>query len=237
MTLKKKNIPQLIVFLTINILIIWGAELGLNQVTILIGDFSTRDYGVLGKLVVLPAVFGLVIGMISWSLPKSFKEVLVFWHVGPHRLPSREAFTRIASTDQRIDLDRLRQRIGDFPTSAEKQSSLWYAIYRKHGNEPSVNDANGAYLLYREMTGLTLVLITAAVACEFAIPKSLLESVLLLGALGVEMTVVVFAARSAANRLVANVLAIEASSSTQAASAASKPRKTKPKADRSDTNN
>lgn len=40
-------------------------------------------------------------------------------------------------------------------------SALWCGIYRKHANEAAVNDANGAHLLYRELTTLSPILFIA----------------------------------------------------------------------------
>jgi hypothetical protein len=208
-TLKQKNQPQLVVFFATNVLVIWGALLGWNQVSVLLNEVFKGDLSAVGKLLIIPAMAG-VIGLIGWSLPKEFKETLVFWRTGQRRLPSSEAFTKIAPADPRIDMAKLAKRIGEVPIAADKQNALWYSIYRTHSKEASVNDANGAYLLYRDMTALILFLVAAVITSSLVNAGAVNAFALVLAGLIIEMAVAMFSARNAGVRLVANVLAIEA---------------------------
>jgi len=209
-TLKQQNRPQLIVFLVANVLAIGAALFGLSAVSTLFAEILSGNLPSIGKSIALPALAALVLGIISWMMPVAIKETLVFWRVGPARLPSSKAFTVIAPADPRIDLKRLTARLGTLPAEPEKQNALWYATYRKHGKELSVMDANGAYLLYREMAALVPFIACVAIGLALAVPiaRSNLEVVAIV--LLLEYVVLMFATRNAGTRLVGNVLAVEA---------------------------
>lgn len=209
-SLKQQNRPQLIVFLVTNVLAVGAALFGLHAVSTLFAEVLGGNLPSIGKIVALPAVAALVLGIISWILPAAIKETMVFWRVGPHRLPSSKAFTVVAPADPRIDMARLTTRLGTLPHEPEKQNALWYATYRKHDKELSVMDANGAYLLYREMAALVpfIAFVSFVLALALASARGNLEVV---GAiLLLEYFVLIFATRNAGTRLVSNVLAVEA---------------------------
>jgi hypothetical protein len=123
---------------------------------------------------------------------------------------------------------RLTARLGALPAEPDKQNSLWYATYRKHGKEPSVMDANGAYLLYREMAALVPFIVCTAFGLALVVPLArnnlgVIGTVLLL-----EYVVLMFATRNAGTRLVGNVLAVEAAiSGKKEETAVAKPRSSK----------
>src|ERR1700674_5428940 len=171
-TLKQRNRPQLVVFLIANVMSIGAALFGLNAVAALFAEFPRGNPANLGKVVVLPAIAALVLGIISWVLPASFKETLVFWRVGPSRLPSSKAFTVIAPADPRIDMANLTARLGTLPAEAGAQNALWYAAYRKHEKEPPVVDAHSAYLLYREMAALVPFIACVMFGLAVAVPAA-----------------------------------------------------------------
>jgi hypothetical protein len=210
-SLKQKNQPQIITFLVINACALFAVILGPSAVLKFIGEVGKGNFALLGKLVAVPAILSLLVGIIGWSLPRIWKEVLVFWRVGASRLPSSRAFTELAAKDPRIDVDRLRGRLGKFPKDPSKQTVLWYGVYRKHCAEAPVEDANGAYLRYRDMTALLTLLILAAVILVLwkgtPYPKSIIRCALFVA----EYLIVTQAARNAAKILVTNVLAVESS--------------------------
>jgi len=210
-SLKQKNQPQIITFLVVNACALFAVILGPSAVLKFIGEVSKGDFALLGKLVAVPAALSLFVGIVGWSLPRTWKEALVFWRADANRLPSSRAFNELAAKDPRIDVDRLRNRVGKFPTEPSKQTALWYGVYRKHCAEAPIEDANGAYLRYREMTALLALLMLAAVILTLwkGIPwaKSIIIYVLVV----TEYLVVMQAARNAAKSLVTNVLAVESS--------------------------
>lgn len=209
-SLKLQNRPQLIVFLATNVLAIGAALFGLNAVSTLIAEILGGNLPGIGKIIALPAVAALVLGIISWILPAAIKETIVFWRVGPHRLPSSKAFTVVAPADPRIDMARLTARLGTPPHEPEKQNALWYATYRKHQEEPSVIDANGAYLLYREMAALVPFIAFVSFGFALALPSARGNLELVGAILLLEYVVLILATRNAAARLISNVLAVEA---------------------------
>ena len=160
-SLKSRNQPKLITFLVANVIGIAAWLIGLPKALQLVHALGQGDTVALIRLMSVPTVASLAVGVLSWLVPKSWKEMMVFWRSGVRRLPSSEAFTKVAPADLRIDMTELSRRLGRLPSDYQKQSALWYTIYRKHSNEAAVNDANSAFLLYREITGIVPFLLIA----------------------------------------------------------------------------
>ena len=209
---KSRNQPKLITFLVANAIAITVLFIGIGTTVQILHDFGKGETAGLLRLIGLPAIASLAVGVLSWVVPTTWKETMVFWRSRERRLPSSEAFTKIAPADLRIDMAELSRRLGKLPTDYQKQSALWYSTYRKHSKDTAVNDANAAYLLYREMTAITPILLIAVPIIGTAANPS--GARIALGILWVifEYVLVMLAARHAGTRLVANVLAIEASS-------------------------
>src|SRR5262245_56731453 len=162
-SLKSINQPKLITFVVVNVIFISVAIIGYDKTVTLLREVGGGNFQLLVRLISVPAAAGIALGVLSWLIPRSWKETLVFWRVGVRRLPSSEAFSQVAPADLRIDLVQLRARLGALPTDYKQQSALWYATYRKYVKETSVNDAHAAFLLYREMASLTPFLLLAAI--------------------------------------------------------------------------
>lgn len=210
-TLKQQNQVSILLFALINTCVIAALLGGWENFTAFVSEVSKGNLAFIARTLGVPAIAGLIAGLASWVVPRKVKETLVFWRIGPRCMPSSRAFSKIAHSDPRIDVKRLRERVGDFPVSPSEQSSCWYSIYRKHLKEPAVEDANRAYLLYRDMTSLVpIVALTAVVvALLVALPAHPNWPVAIF--LAVEFLLTAVAARNAGIRLVANVLAIESS--------------------------
>jgi hypothetical protein len=210
-SLKQKNQPQLVTFVVINVMGLGAIALGFPNLMALVEGLTKGNWAILGKLIAVPAIITLVTGILGWAMPNSGEEVLVFWRTGEHCLPSSRAFTALGPRDPRVDMQRLTLRYGPLPTLAAEQTSLWYRMYRSHIDEVSVEDAHGAYLLFREMTTLALALLFACVMSSvwFHVPaqRLVLECILVV----VEYLFLMLAARNAATHFVSNVLAIESS--------------------------
>lgn len=211
-TLKQRNQPQLVTFTIVNVVVLSVIALGTQRMLSLADDIAKGSWATLGKVIAIPAVAALLLGLISWAVPREWKETLIFWRLGERCLPSSRAFSQIATSDPRIDAASLSDQLGTFPIGPSKQTAAWYAIYRRHVNEPSVEDAHGAYLLYREMAGLVGVSLIAALIMGICFhlsckPIAIGESFLVM-----EYCVVMLAARHSGEHLVANVLAIASAS-------------------------
>lgn len=210
-SLKQKNQPQIITFLVVNTCILLAAIFSPNAVLRFLEEASKGDFALLGKLIALPAVLSLLVGIIGWALPRTWKEALVFWRTGATSLPSSRAFSELAIRDPRINLNRLRNRLGKFPKDPAAQTVLWYGVYRKHCAEAPVEDANGAYLRYRDMTSLLPLLVVTALIVTLWTRGLWTNSILSCALLVVEYVIVAQAAKNAAKNVVTNVLAIESS--------------------------
>jgi len=207
-TLKEKNRPQLIAFVIMNAMAFGILLQGLDREVFFLESLMKGNIAILGKLVAIPAALALVIGVLGWAVPKSWKETMIFWRIH-NCLPSSRAFSSIALRDPRIDPRRLMAKHGDLPSVPAQQTALWYSMYRKSAGEASVEDAHGAYLRYREMTSLAASLLACFLAASaWAHPSARTLAIGIIVIL-VEYLLLVLAARHAADHLVANVLAIE----------------------------
>jgi hypothetical protein len=207
-TLKEKNRPQLIAFVILNAIGFGILLQGLDLEISFLQSLAKGNIAILCKLVGIPAVLALVVGLLGWAVPKSWKEAMIFWRIH-NCLPSSRAFSTIALSDPRIDSRRLVEKHGEFPSVPAQQTALWYSMYRKSAEEASVEDAHAAYLRYREMTALVASMMAcflAASAWVHPLARTLFIGIIVIFA---EYLLLLLAARNAANHLVANVLAIE----------------------------
>lgn len=207
-TLKEKTRPQLIVFVIVNAIAFGILLQGLDREVSFLESLTKGNIAILGRLVAVPAALALVIGVLGWAVPKSWKETMIFWRID-NCLPSSRAFSAIAFRDPRIEPRRLMEKHGDLPSLPAQQTALWYSMYRKSAGEASVEDAHGAYLRYREMTALAAVVLACFLAASaWARPsvKTLATGIIVIV---LEYLLLLLAARHAADHLVANVLAIE----------------------------
>ncbi len=211
-TLKQRNQPQLVTFTIVNVLTLSAVALGTQTLLSLADDIAKGSWATLGKVIAVPAVASLLLGGFGWAVPRGWKETLIFWRIGKRCLPSSRAFSQIAISDPRIDMASLSNQLGSFPIEPAKQTAVWYAIYRKHMIEPSVEDAHGAYLLYREMTGLVGIFLAAVLVTGPLFHVSWRLTASSVSLLVIEYLVVMFAARHSAQHMVANVLAIASAS-------------------------
>ena len=221
-SLKSGNQPKLITFVIANAVGVALVLIGAHSTGQLLSELTAGSAAALLRLIGVPAGASLALGLLGWVVPASWKETIVFWRTGERRLPSSEAFTKTAPSDLRIDIETLAQRVGTFPTDFRQQSALWYATYRKHANEMSVTDANAAYLLYREMTSLTAMLVFVSLVAGELLQAPVSRVLVASGIIGLEYLLVMLATRNAATRLVANVLAIESASPTSTKATPSK---------------
>lgn len=210
-TLKQQNQVSILLFALINTCVIAALLGGWENFIAFLSEVSKGNLALLTRTLGVPAIAGLLAGLVSWVVPRNVKETLVFWRVGPRRMPSSRAFSQIANADPRIDVKQLRERIGEFPVSPSEQSSRWYSIYRKHVKEPAVEDANRAYLLYRDMTSLVPIVAITAVTVALLVALPAHPNWTATTFLVLEFLMTALAARNAGTRLVANVLAIESS--------------------------
>jgi hypothetical protein len=110
----------------------------------------------------------------------------------------------------------------------EVDSGIRYGEGARLQDEAAVNDANGAYLLYREMTALSPILFIAVPLIGAVSEASWVNTIVAMLGVSIEYLLLMLAARHAGTRLVSNVLAIEAARPMQAGQSATptpRPRK------------
>lgn len=106
--------------------------------------------------------------LLNNTVPQLWKARLVFWK-WENPLPGSQAFSKFAFLDERINIEKLKQLVPNFPTAPREQNSLWYSIYQRFRNEVSVADAHKAFLLHRDLATLSvlLCLVSILVLCIF----------------------------------------------------------------------
>jgi hypothetical protein len=145
-------------------------------------------------------------------IPPQLRDRLIHWR-WHHPLPGSRAFTKFGPTDQRVDMKKLRKSLGGLPTNPEKQSSLFYSIYKQYENEVGVMDAHKSYLAARDIATITLLLflLLPTIAGLFLndYKRAAFYAFTILGAYAVTS----LAAQMYAKRMIQNVLAVASHSS------------------------
>ena len=169
---------------------------------------------------------GLLVAALDAVPGSNVKAQIVFLR-RRHPLPGSRAFDRASlDADTRIDRERLRVRLGGtFPRAPAEQNTAWYRLYQQYERDGRVHDAQYAWLLFRDLTWLALVL--SVVALIAASLNSYARVYALLGALAVFAAAAIFRAAAAqrARRFVNTVLSLAAAENE-------KPSATKPAASR-----
>jgi hypothetical protein len=167
------------------------------------GSFDLAMATKLLSVVLAPAAILLLGSLMSADL----KSAIVFWRV-KDVLPGHRAFSKYMALDVRINIEKLKSRLGELPETPESQQAEWYRIYRLHHQEPAVIDANKRFLLFRDLasvSALVAMIIPAIfwVTAQYEVirPAAVVFAIqYVLGAI---------AAQLAGIRLVKTVLAIE----------------------------
>jgi hypothetical protein len=154
--LKSRNLPALVTVIALHAVgyVLAGLELAFKE--LLAGASEHLELALALPLAVM-------IGLLNAQVGPIWKARLVFlrWR---HPLPGSFAFSRLMHHDVRIDVDRLTQREGPFPEDPTGQNRVWYRLFQSVKGEPEVSQAHVSYLLYRDWTGLLVLLMPAFVA-------------------------------------------------------------------------
>jgi hypothetical protein len=147
----------------------------------------------------------VIVLLLTSLFSSEFKASLVYWRLRDV-LPSHRAFTVHAPRDSRINIEALRKNVGEFPEAPRDQSSRWYQLYRKAGNDVPVVGAHRHFLLFRDMAAMSVVLLPVAPIALWFLDRSLaLPAAVLFGA---QYLLSAIAARHNGVRMVTNVLAL-----------------------------
>jgi len=106
------------------------------------------------SVILLPIIPLLLTNVISQLM----KARLVFWRWN-NPYPGSRAFSKYVHSDDRINVEKLRKNVGEFPTDPKQQNSLWYELYRRVQHDGAVVDAHRSFLLFRDMSALSILLL------------------------------------------------------------------------------
>lgn len=200
-TLKNENRPMLVLVLLAN-LAFFALVLKTNSIVFADVVAATREWQSL-----LPAGLGLVAcGVVNELLSPNVKARLVFWR-WRNPLPGSEAFSRYAPADRRVDMERLRKKVGKLPTAPEEQNAAWYQLYKKVSGKAPIADAHKAFLFCRDYAAMTVLLFVVLGSVVVWQVRPLQTVFVYLLILAMQYVIVRIAAVNAGRRLVTNVLA------------------------------
>ena len=192
---------------TITIFLVWSISLFVVLCSN-IGDFWADMLARVGDLKARDSLFcfltPLILGIACGVLPPPWKALLVFWRKNP--LPGCRAFTKLAPSDPRIDLKRLSASIGDFPELPSEQNAKWYSLYKKVQDELTVSEAHKAFLLYRDLTGISFLFLVFGTIALIPAGASLINLMIHGAVCAAEYIVLSIVARNHGNRFVCNVM-------------------------------
>lgn len=158
---------------------------------------------------ILLATAGPIIAVfLNDLLPSNAKASIVFWRF-KDALPGHRAFSEYAEADPRINMAVLKKKIGEFPQSPRDQNTCWYRLLQAHQSNVIVGDAHKRFLLFRDSSSLTLlILVIVGIATALPGVRLALQS-MLIGGLAAQFLWLSLSARNTGIRLVQSVLALE----------------------------
>ena len=160
----------------------------------------------------LPAGISVVIaGVINGLLSSDNKARLVFWRWS-NPLPGSFAFSLYAHRDHRIDVAALRKIVGMWPSDPREQNATWYKLYKSVTSEPAVIDAHRHFLLTRDYSAISFIILLSAGLFGFWFIPSSATAVSYVGIVLLQYLLATLAARNYGVRLVTTVLALKACS-------------------------
>ena len=121
-------------------------------------------------------------------------------------LPGCRAFTKLAPSDPRIYLKRLSASIGDLPELTSEQNAKWYSLYKEVQDELTVSEAHKAFLLYRDLTGISFLFLVFGTIALIPAGASLINLMIHGAVCAAEYIVLSIVARNHGNRFVCNVM-------------------------------
>lgn len=160
------------------------------------------------KSAVFATASPLVLMLVS-MFSSELKASLVFWR-GSDAYPGHRAFSEIGPRDPRFNMDSLRRNVGELPSDSREQNELWFRLYDKVRNEVTVLDAHRNFLLFRDLTAMSLVLLPVAAIASFVLELSPGRAALVIAIFAVQWIGSTVAARQGGHRTVKNVMVLHA---------------------------
>lgn len=206
--LKSKNTWWLRLFIGVNLAVFLSVVVGQSFTEETIMHCWQRLSAKDGLFVVCFPLVAIVLNTVLGDLGKAR---LVFWR-WRNPLPGCRAFSVIMSADPRIDVTRLKSRLGSLPSDPKDQNAIWYRLYKSHSDKVMILEAHRAYLLTRDMTALAAVFMLSLSIAAFVISPGWKFALLYSVILSAQYLIVATSSRNYGNRFVANVLTEESHS-------------------------
>ncbi len=199
-SLKTQNLPLIGLYIIFNIAIFLTiyntGSIDIDNIQQYFTELQVKD-GIFFTLL------SLVIIIASGMFSNKFKEIIIFWKLND-RLPGCEAFSKYIYEDDRINVKKIKAKIGKLPNNPKKQNSKWYELFKSINNH-SIDKTHKDSLLCRELTIMTLLMFLLTIPIFY---KYDIVGGYYLIFLGLEYLVVRYCAKNTAERLVVNTLAL-----------------------------
>lgn len=194
--LNAENRPMLATYLVANVIVYALIIPQVSDDPSLVQIDLTWLTGILAPTVV-GSLFATILNLLT---PEGLKHVLVFWRLRDV-LPGHRAFSVWANKDSRFQVSQLKAKITPWPSTTKAENAEWYRLLKAHEALPFVRDAHQQFLLARDLTAMTPVLLIAFVASRFVMgsPLSKASWIGYIFAI-VEFVIVALAGRFAGNR-------------------------------------
>ena len=159
-TLKKKNRKILVGYILINVILF---SLFSNNFIIDTSQISKLlDNPLNPSLISVLLLFALSI-IIEGVFSSKLKAIIIFHRI-KYPLPGCRSFTKIASSDERINISKLKEIYNDqLPSESVAQNSEWYKIYQIHKDDEIIQEAHKAFLLTRDLLAITIILFVLSI--------------------------------------------------------------------------
>lgn len=200
--LKSKNTTLLWVFLAANVIII---------LTISFPNFVEQFDIILWTKTIGASIAPVILFLFNGLLSSHQKAIIIFWRL-KDPLPGSRAFSELIKKDSRIDIKKLKSKFGIFPRKASEQNKLWYHIYRQNASNILVTESHGAFLLARDLTSLSFLLMLVMGVLALAYISPIIKYYYFLFLI-IQYFANLVNARNRGQRFVTNVLAVESTNS------------------------
>lgn len=151
---------------------------------------------------------GMITILVAGNLIKGrLKAVLVFWDWS-QTLPIAKVFTRYLPKKDAMDPAAQELCSKQLPSNPTEQEALWLHIYSKYKNNPAVIDARNDFLLAKEITWLSFVVLLFFGVGSLIIGKPTLQTLAYPAFLLIQYITASIVARSLGIRFSGDVLAV-----------------------------
>lgn len=203
-SLKTQNIAMLIPYavwcLSLYAVFLTGDDNSWQNIESYFDNFTAKDG-------MVAALSPIIVFVLSGILNADIKSIIVFWRI-KNPLPGNRVFTELGPKDARIDMNKIGQIVGTVPTEPKQQNSLWYKYSKKYQDSLTVKTAYKHFLLARDMTAITLVMLVPLPFSVIIINKNWQGAFIYFGILLGQYILLTLVAQNHGKRFACNVLAV-----------------------------